>query len=169
MNSLNTKEIAKCGLMAALVFIFTYTFKIPSPNGYTHLGDAFILIAVLVLGRQKGAFAGGIGAALADFAGGYAVWILPTFIIKFIMAYVMGLFTEKIFSSSSWGYIVGSVIGGIIQIALYTLVKIPLFGISYAIVRLPGLTIQTICGIVIAVILVGVLDKSHVLKFVKEM
>ena len=169
MKSLSTKEIAKCGLAAALVFIFTYTFKIPSPNGYTHLGDAFILLSVLVLGRQKGAFAGGIGAALADFVGGYAIWVLPTFIIKFLMAYVMGLFAEKILASSSWGYITGAVIGGILQIILYTVVKLPIFVLSYALIRLPGLTVQTICGIIIAVILAGVLDKANVLKMVKEM
>ena len=55
-----------------------------------------ILIGVLTLGGKKGAIAGGIGAALADFIGGYMQWVFPTLIIKFLMAIVMGLFIEKI-------------------------------------------------------------------------
>ena len=105
MDNLNTKEIAKCGLMAALTFIFTYTFKIPSPNGYTHLGDCFVLLGVLVLGRKKGALAGGIGAALSDLLGGYMVWVLPTFFIKAIMAYVMGTIVEKVMPENKFNYI----------------------------------------------------------------
>ena len=169
MDNLYTKEIAKCGLMAALTFIFTYTFKIPSPNGYTHLGDCFVLLGVLVLGRKKGALAGGIGAALSDLLGGYMVWVLPTFFIKAIMAYVMGTIVEKVMPENKFNYIIGACIGGVIQIVLYTLVKVPLFGAVYAVTRMPGLTIQTISGIVLTVIIVSVLDKAHVLKFVKEM
>ena len=70
---------------------------------------------------------------------------------------------------NKFNYIIGACIGGVIQIVLYTLVKIPLFGAVYAVTRMPGLTIQTISGIVLTVIIVSVLDKAHVLKFVKEM
>jgi len=169
MENLNTKEIAKCGLMAALTFIFTYTFKIPSPNGYTHLGDCFVLLGVLVLGRKKGALAGGIGAALSDLLGGYMVWVVPTFFIKAIMAYVMGTIVEKIMPDKKYNFVVGAVIGGIIQIVLYTLAKMPLFGVVYAITRMPGLTVQTVTGIVLTVVIVSVLDKANVLNFVREM
>ena len=168
MNGFTTKSLAKTGLMAALVFIFTYTFKIPSPNGYTHLGDCFVLLSVLILGRKKGALAGGIGAALADFAGGYMIWVLPTFCIKWAMATLMGLITEKYFPRIKFNYIIGAILGGAVQVFLYTVIKIPIFGISYAAVRLPGLTIQTITGILITIIIVTVLDKCNVLKFVRE-
>ena len=87
-----TKEITKIAMMAALVFIATYSLKVPSLHGYTHLGDCMIFISVLLLGGKKGAIAGGIGASLADLVGGYMVWIVPTFFIKFVMACIMGLF-----------------------------------------------------------------------------
>lgn len=169
MGKMNTKDIAKCGLMAALTFIFTYTFKIPSPNGYTHLGDCFILIAVLILGKEKGAVAGGIGASLADLIGGYMVWVVPTFFIKAIMAYIMGIIVENILPNVKFNYIIGASLGGVVQIILYTLVKIPIFGLPYAITRLPGLVVQTVVAIVLSIVIISVLNKANILKFVKEM
>ncbi len=169
MGKLDTRDIVKCGLMAALIFIFTYTFKIPAPNGYTHLGDCFILLSVLILGKERGALAGGLGAALADMIGGYMVWILPTFFIKAIMAYVMGLVVEKWMPDVKFNYAIGAILGGIIQIILYTLVKMPLFGMAYAITRMPGLVIQTLLGIALTVVIVLILNKAQILKWMKEL
>ena len=90
-NQFTTKEITKIAMMAALVFVATYSLKVPSLHGYTHLGDCMIFIAVLLLGGKKGAISGAIGASLADLVGGYIIWILPTFFIKFIMASIMGI------------------------------------------------------------------------------
>ena len=42
----SASELAYTGVMAALVFIGTYCFKIPSPFGYTHLGDCMIILTV---------------------------------------------------------------------------------------------------------------------------
>lgn len=169
MGKLDTKDMVKCGMMAALIFIFTYTFKIPAPNGYTHLGDCFILLSVLILGKERAALAGGVGAALADMIGGYMVWVVPTFLIKAIMAYVMGLVVEKWMPDIKLNYIIGAVLGGILQIILYTIVKMPLFGIAYAITRLPGLVVQTVAGIVLTAVIVAVLHKTQILKMIKEM
>ena len=36
-------------LFAALIFIATYLFKLPTPVGYIHLGDGFVFIAAAVL------------------------------------------------------------------------------------------------------------------------
>lgn len=35
---INVRSITFTAVMAALVFVFTYTFKIPFVNGYTHIG-----------------------------------------------------------------------------------------------------------------------------------
>ena len=78
MEKFTVKELTKTAAMAAIVFVLTYTFKIPFADGYTHLGDCAILIGVMVLGRKKGAIAGSIGAAMADLIGGYPHWIIPT-------------------------------------------------------------------------------------------
>lgn len=168
MTSVKTREICKTAMMATLVFLGTFCFKIPSPNGYTHLGDCMIFIAVFILGGKKGALAGGIGAALADALGGYMLWVLPTFMIKAVMALIMFYVYEKGFNKFRFGWFIGAVVGGVFQIIAYTLIKIPFFDIYYAITRLPGLIIQTVLGIVIASVIVTVLNESGVIKRIRE-
>lgn len=167
MEKYSVKEITKTAAMAAIVFILTYTFKIPFPNGYTHLGDCAILIGVIVLGRKKGAWAGGIGAAMADLISGYAQWIIPTLIIKFLMATVMGIIMEKAMQESKINFLVGAVVGGLVQIVGYTAVKIVYYGFAQAMVMTPGLLIQTAVGIVITLVFVSVLRASGILERVK--
>lgn len=168
MNRARIKALCKTAVMAALVFIGTFCFKIPAPNGYTHLGDCMIFIAVLILGGRNGALAGGIGAALADFMGGYMVWVLPTFFIKAIMALIMAAVCKTKLGSHRFGWTAGAVLGGIFQIIAYTAAKIPLFGWAYAVTRLPGLTVQTVCGVVIAVVIVAVLKESGAITKIRE-
>jgi len=167
-TSTKTKDLTKVAIMGSLVCVATYLFKIPTIAGYTHLGDCMIFISVLILGKKKGALAGGIGAALADFLGGYMHWVLPTFFIKLGMGLIVGLFAEQILSDNKHGWLIGAIMGGIFQIVAYTIVKIPLAGWSYAISSLPTLAGQTISGIVIASVLVSTLLSSNTIKKLKE-
>ncbi len=156
----SAKDLTVTAAAAALVFLTTYTFKIPAPSGYTHLGDCMIFISVLLLGTKRGALAGGIGAALADALGGYTQYILPTFFIKAIMAVIMGVFTYKLLKDKKSGWFVGALIGGAVQIFLYTVIKIPMYDLAYALVRLPGNILQTGTGIFIASVIIAVLEKG---------
>ncbi len=167
-NDNKIKLLTKSGIMIALVFLATYIIKIPSPNGYTHLGDCLIFISVLILGSKRGAVAGGMGAALSDLCTGFAQWILPTFFIKALMALIMGFFTYKLFPKLRFGWLIGAILGGAVQIALYTLVKIPMFGMTYAFSSLPKLSVQTIAGIVIAAIIISFLNESNLIKRLRE-
>ena len=89
----NTRKYVLTGLMTALVLCLTFFIRIPVPytSGYIHLGDSMIYLSVLVLGPVYGAFAAGVGSMLADLAGGYPQYALPTLIIKSLMALCMGL------------------------------------------------------------------------------
>lgn len=149
----NVLDLTITGIMAALVFVGTYYFKIPGLLGYTHLGDCMIVLAVCLFGTKKGAAAGAIGAGLADFLGGYTIWVLPTACIKAAFAITMGFVTYKLLSKYKYGFIVGAVVGGLVHILLYTLVKIPLFGIAYALSSVFSLTMQTLSGIVLGSII----------------
>ena len=169
MEKYTVKEITKTAAMAAIVFILTYTFKIPFADGYTHLGDCAILIGVIVLGGRKGAWAGGIGAAMSDLLSGYAHWIIPTLVIKFLMATVMGIVIEKLMPKSKINFLVGAVAGGVVQIIGYTSVKILYYGFSQAMIMTPTLLIQTAAGIVITFVFVAVLRTSGILERVKAL
>lgn len=51
----------------------------------------------------------GIGAALADLLGGYMQWVLPTFLIKAVMALIMGYVIDKWHHSLNW--LAGAMLG----------------------------------------------------------
>ena len=73
-------------LFAALIYIFTAFFHIPSHTGYTHVGDAFVYLAGSVLPAPYAMCAGAVGGVLADVLGGYALWAPGTGIIKALTA-----------------------------------------------------------------------------------
>lgn len=160
-----TKQITYTAMMAALVFVATYAIRIPNPatGGYSHMGDCMVFLAAYLLGKRRGALAGAIGGALSDFFAGAAVWIVPTFFIKFGMAYICGLVLEKKPDSAATE-ISGSVLGGAFQVAAYTLVKIPLVGMQPAVLSVPREVLQTLTGIVLFVVIAKALENAKVLR-----
>jgi len=157
MNDKKIKNMVYTSLLAALVCVATFTIKIPSvvTNGYVHLGDGIIFIAVILLGRKNGAWAGSIGASLADLLGGYSHYAIPTFIIKGIMALIMGYIINKIPGKSKFKWIVGALIGSIWQIIAYYVVGSVMVGSFVStILDIPGNAVQSIVGILVAVIFV---------------
>lgn len=164
MKKIYTKDIVIVGMMAALVFVGTYFFKIPTTFGYTHLGDCMLIFAVCMFGTKRGALAGAIGAGLSDLLGGYAVWVVPTMLFKAAWAVIMGVIAYKVLSKFKYGWLAGAFVGGIVHIILYTVIKIPLFGMEYAIARIPVISGQTLCGIVIGSALYASLARIPAIK-----
>ena len=160
MTNETTRRIAKTALMIALIFVCTFTIKLPNPatGGYTHMGDCMAFLAVLYLGKKDGALAAGLGAALSDLLTGAMIWVLPTFIFKFIMGYIMGVVLEK-GNNEKLDWIVGASLGGLFQCFAYTL-----FTAAVAFASVPRLLAQTIMGLIIYAIIANVLAKSKVLS-----
>lgn len=73
-------------LFAAMIAVLTFYVKVPTVGGYVHLGDAMIYLAASFLPTPFAVIAGSLGGALADFAGGYTQYIIPTAIIKALIA-----------------------------------------------------------------------------------
>ncbi len=165
------KRITKVAVMAAIIFVFTYTFKIPIAvtNGYTHLGDCAIFVGVMILGRRDGVLAAAIGAALSDLLGGFLLWVIPTFVIKGIMAFVMGTVIEKALPEKKGNWLVGAILGGICQIVGYQLVKIVLISPAAALATIPTISLQTAVGIVVGAVIIRVLNASRVMGRLQAM
>lgn len=155
-------------MMATITFVGIYAVKVPVPNGYVHIGDCMVFLSVLILGTKRGALAGGIGAAMADLLAGYMHWVFPTFIIKYIMAVIMGLFIDKILPKAKWNWLAGAIIGGITQIVLYFAADTVMFGMAMGIVDIPGNTIQTIAGIILTGVMVVLFQKSGIMNRLKD-
>ena len=122
-----------------------------------------IFLAVLVLGKKQGALAGGLGAALSDLLTGATLWVLPTFVIKLIMGWIMGSIVEMKLNEK-YGWIIGAILGGIWQSIAYTLVKIPMVGMAPAVASIPRILMQTLIGLAIYVVIAKLLERSSVVN-----
>lgn len=93
MRNEKVETLVMTALMTALITVVTIIIPIPVPftNGYIHLGDSMIFLAVIVLGWKYGAIAAAIGSALADILIGFVYWAPWTFVIKGGMALILGL------------------------------------------------------------------------------
>ncbi len=95
-------KIAVTGLMAALSYVaFTYIqIPIPVPGGDTvalHIGNAFCVLAALLLGGVYGGLAGSLGMTIADLMNPVYVTSAPkTFILKFLIGLIAGFIAHKI-------------------------------------------------------------------------
>ncbi len=94
-----TKTIAQTALFAALCYVGFQFLRIDIPVGDSktafHLGNAFCVLAALLLGGVKGGLAGAIGMTIADLTSGYVTSAPQTFIMKFLIGVFVGLVAHK--------------------------------------------------------------------------
>lgn len=95
-------KLAETAVFAALCYV-TFTFlqiKIPMPGGDAtsiHIGNAFCVLAALILGGGYGGLAGAIGMTIADIMDPvYIVGAPKTFILKLCIGLITGLVAHKI-------------------------------------------------------------------------
>lgn len=133
-------KITVTGLMAALCYVaFTYIkIPIPVPGGDTvalHIGNAFCVLAALLLGGIYGGLAGSIGMTLADLMDPMYVTSAPkTFILKFLIGLIAGFVAHKIAHISeehTKGYVFKwSLIASIAALG-FNVIADPIFGYFY--------------------------------------
>lgn len=166
-----TTQIVMTAMMMGLVLLMTYIIRVPIPatEGYIHLGDCMIFMAVLILGWKWGAVAAGLGSALADLLGGYAYYAPITLVVKAAMAAVVGLFTEaalrKGFSRNGIRVmeVVGMALGGLVMCAGYYVAESIMYGNwLLPVASIPMNILQFVVGMVLATILATALYKTSV-------
>ena len=104
MNEKNEKvyKIVITGLMAALCYVAFTFLKIPIPTFggdmvALHIGNAFCVLAALLLGGGYGGIAGALGMTIADLLDPAYVTSAPkTFLLKFCIGLIAGLVAHKI-------------------------------------------------------------------------
>jgi uncharacterized membrane protein len=116
-----TFKLAIASVFAALVFVATifFTVSIPATGGYFNVGETVIYVAALLFGPFVGAFAGGVGAAIADMM--VAAEFAPgTLVIKSCEGAIVGFLNRKMFrqtSRSNWR-IFTAILGAIVGVLL---------------------------------------------------
>lgn len=176
-NANKITTMVMTALMMCLVMIATMFIKIPIPftQGYVHLGDSMIFLSVLILGKKNGSVAAGLGSALGDILGGYAFWAPWTLVIKFIMAWIMGVFVEHMekkdrnnvekFGVSAME-IVGMTFAGIEMCVGYYIASAVMYGNwMIPLPSVPWNVGQFVVGMIIACVLASALCKTPAKKY----
>ncbi|MCD6446147.1 ECF transporter S component, partial [Candidatus Bathyarchaeota archaeon] len=99
-------NLATAVVFAAFVTVATiiFTVSIPATSGYFNIGETVIYVAALLFGPYVGAFAGGIGSAIADMLLA-PVYAPGTFIVKSLEGAIVGILNRKMSmhpSHSKW-------------------------------------------------------------------
>ena len=157
LKKLTPKAIALCGMMAAIIFVATYFLKVPMNFGYIHLGDGFILISAFVLGWPA-VLAAAIGSMLADLLAGWAMYMLPTFIIKGAVAAVAVLASQRKSQSMQILYML---IAEAVMVAGYFITEWLILGFGWAAATggFLGNLLQGFSGVAIWVVLMPVFKR----------
>ena len=163
-----TQKLVLASLMAALIFLATTFFKIPSPfKGYINLGDCVIIITAWILTPRYSFFAAGIGSALADLISGFVIYAPATFIIKGLMALIayycyknLENKTNRLFAQS-----LSALLAEIFMIFGYFVFEAFLYGIEVSLVNIPINAVQGAAGLVVGIILYNVLVRQKIVKF----
>lgn len=90
-------NLAITAVFTALVCVVTMIFSIyvPATEGFFNVGDSMVFLSALLFGPFVGAFAGGVGAALADLLLGYAYYAPATIIVKACEGAVVGMLKKR--------------------------------------------------------------------------
>lgn len=160
MRNKKLKKMVICAMGIAVVFCATMLIKIPNAlDGYFNLGDGCILLFASVLDPLGGFLVGGVGSAMADLAGGYAHYVLPTLLIKGLE----GLFVSWMFQRYGSKYkLITYLIASIWMVFGYFLAKWYLkASLEVALLGIPENILQSGVGMMIAYLLEPTIRKLN--------
>ena len=166
ITSTKTRHMVTTSLFAALIFLTTaYILHIPigGNNGYVHIGDAFIYLGAAILPTPHALACAAIGAGMADFATGSAIWIIPTIIIKPILVLFFTSKDDKIINTRN---IIAGALAGLVGWILYMVAEGIIIG-SFAsafVFSLIGL-VQPVGSFIVFILMGLTFDKLGVKKF----
>ena len=159
-------QLALSGVMAALVFVATWTIRIPNAmGGYFNLGDVIIFVSALIFGPIVGGFAGGVGSAIADIIG-FPLFAVPTLVIKGIEGLLAGLITNR---NNMYRDAVAVIVAGFEMVLGYFLAEYYALGWTFemALAEIPGNIVQIFIGGLIGIPTAIIIRRSlpEILKY----
>lgn len=155
------RNLVNTGMFAALICVTTaFIMHIPVGNGYIHLGDGIIYLAACMLPAPYGIFAAALGGGMADLLCGYTAYVLPTMIIKSLLAvcfYAMGK-KKSLFCAKT---VIASVLCLFVTVIGYYITAVILYGNPEAqlAATIPGNAIQGIGSAVLFGVSAFALDR----------
>ncbi len=165
------RNMVTAAVFASLILVLTAFVHIPTHQGYVHIGDGLIYLAAAVLPAPYAIAASAIGAGLSDYISGYAVYVLPTVIIKSLTAAIFSSKGNKILTRRNLIVLIPAALicvggyyaaGAAIDILSGTPFEASLIA---ALADIPTNIIQSVLSSILFIILAAALDK---LKFKKS-
>lgn len=117
-------------------------------GGYVHLGDGAIFLSVLLLG-PLGIPAAAVGSMLSDLIGGYMVYVLPTFLIKGLVALVAWKLCRK---DQPLLALLSFLLAEAVMVLGYFLLEWALYGVASAAAAIGPNVVQGIAGVLIGML-----------------
>ena len=164
----NKKSLLKTtytAIFTAIIMLCTMLIKFSTGlgEGYIHFGDCFIYLSACVLPFPYCLVASAIGGALADILGGYAVWAIPTAIIKVLIALPIMIISKKNQAPKMLNIKVAlmTIVSGVISIVGYFVAECVLYSVESATLSILGNTIQAVASGIIFIVIAKPLDKIN--------
>lgn len=149
-------------IFAAMVYVLTSFLKIPTHQGYIHVGDGIIFLAASLLPMPYAMAAGALGAGLSDYLSGYPMWVLPTVLIKMLTVIAFTHRKETIVNKRN---LLSLLPAAVLCVGGYYLASAMLYGdFGAAVADVPTNLIQSVTGSVLFVALGIALDKMSFKK-----
>ena len=165
MRNKSLLKITNSAIFTAIILFSTMLVKFSTGlgEGYIHFGDCFIYLSACILPFPYCLVAGALGGALADILGGFAIWAIPTAIIKILIALPFALVckkekSEKILNKRTT---LMPMVSGIITILGYFIAECILYSVASATLSIIGNTIQAIASGILFYITATALDKIN--------
>lgn len=163
-----TKNICFAAMFAAMIFGMTMLHVPIGAGGYIHVGDAVIYVTAMLMGGPWAFISAAIGAACADIVSGFAVYAVPSAIIKILIAVPFVLISKKQSKLLSVRSAIFTIISGVITVLGYFAADLILYR-EGAIADLPANIIQAAGSAVVFIVLAFALDRAGIKqRFEKE-
>ncbi len=164
----NRKSLLKTtntAIFTAIILLSTILIKFSTGlgEGYIHFGDCFIYLSACILPFPYCLVASALGGALADVLGGFAVWSIPTAIIKILITLPFMLMCQNSKSPRilSIKVVLMTIVSGVISILGYFVSECILYSVASATLSIIGNTIQAVASGILFVIIATALDRIN--------
>lgn len=163
-NKKSLLKISYTAIFTAIILLSTMLIKFSTGlgEGYIHFGDCFIYLSACVLPFPYCLIAAALGGALADILGGFAVWAIPTAIIKVLISLPFMLIRKnKALKLINVKVSLMTIASGVISILGYFVAECVLYSVASATLSIIGNTIQAVTSGILFVIIASALDKMN--------
>lgn len=95
MKQNQLRQLTEVSLFAALICVVVFFIRIPFGSQFVHLGNALVVVGVLLFGAKKELWQLSLGLGIFDLLSGYASVAWITILESLIVCFILHLFYEK--------------------------------------------------------------------------